>query len=276
LSVRLRLRRMGRKKKPFYRIVAADQRSPRDGRFIEIIGNYDPLQDPQTIELKEDRIHYWLEKGAQPSSTVRSLLRKKGIWHRLDMQKQGLDAEKIEEEMKKWELLQIERSTRLASEKVKKAKAKEARKEAEKSEIQTTEETKVAGPPAETAGALLPVEKSAKSEATEETADTAVTLEESVKSEAAEEKAGTAVPLEESEKSEAAEEKAEEPAEEAKVEEAQSEVTEETVQENPVSEPVSEQAKTKTKSKKNTGSDRGDESTTAAAEAAEADSKDEK
>ena len=100
MSVRLRLRRMGRKKRPFYRIVAADQRSPRDGRFIEIIGHYDPLQDPHIVELKEDRIQYWLAQGAQPSSTVRSLLRRQGILHRLDMQKRGLEAEKIEEEMK--------------------------------------------------------------------------------------------------------------------------------------------------------------------------------
>ena len=68
MSVRLRLRRMGRKKRPFYRIVAADQRSPRDGRFIEVVGFYDPLQNPHQLELKEERIYYWLENGAQPST----------------------------------------------------------------------------------------------------------------------------------------------------------------------------------------------------------------
>ncbi len=77
--VRLRLRRMGAKKAPFYRVVAADASSPRDGRFIEVLGHYNPTKDPQIIELKEDRIRYWLGVGAQPSDTVRSLFRQKGL-----------------------------------------------------------------------------------------------------------------------------------------------------------------------------------------------------
>ena len=77
--VRLRLRRMGAKKAPFYRVVAADATSPRDGRFIEVLGHYNPTKDPQIIELKEDRIRYWLDVGAQPSDTVRSLFRQKGL-----------------------------------------------------------------------------------------------------------------------------------------------------------------------------------------------------
>lgn len=77
--VRLRLRRMGAKKAPFYRVVAADATSPRDGRFIEILGHYNPTKDPQIIELKEDRVRYWLGVGAQPSDTVLSLFRQKGL-----------------------------------------------------------------------------------------------------------------------------------------------------------------------------------------------------
>ena len=77
--VRLRLRRMGAKKAPFYRVVAADASSPRDGRFIEVLGHYNPTRDPQIIELKEDRVKYWLGVGAQPSDTVRSLFRQKGL-----------------------------------------------------------------------------------------------------------------------------------------------------------------------------------------------------
>lgn len=77
--VRLRLRRMGAKKAPFYRVVAADASSPRDGRFIEILGHYNPAKNPQIIELKEDRVMYWLGVGAQPSDTVLSLFRKKGL-----------------------------------------------------------------------------------------------------------------------------------------------------------------------------------------------------
>ena len=128
MAVRLRLRRMGRKKRPFYRLVVADQRSPRDGRFIEKLGYYDPLTKPHTLNFDEDRIIYWLNNGAQPSTTVNNLLRQKGILHRLDMQKKGVDEAKIEEEMKKWELLQEERQKRTeaaaAQKKAKKAKEK--------------------------------------------------------------------------------------------------------------------------------------------------------
>lgn len=77
--VRIRLRRMGAKKKPFYRIVVANQRSARDARFIEIIGTYNPLTDPGTIELKHDRAAYWLGVGAQPSEAVARLLKKENI-----------------------------------------------------------------------------------------------------------------------------------------------------------------------------------------------------
>jgi small subunit ribosomal protein S16 len=77
--VRIRLRRVGRKKSPIYRIVVADSRSPRDGRFIEIIGNYSPRQGDRAIDLKTDRANYWLDNGAQPSDTVRSLLRRAGV-----------------------------------------------------------------------------------------------------------------------------------------------------------------------------------------------------
>ena len=77
--VRIRLRRTGRKKTPTFRIVVADQTSPRDGRFIEIIGQYIPRQGDKAINLKTDRANYWLDKGAQPSDTVRSLLRRAGV-----------------------------------------------------------------------------------------------------------------------------------------------------------------------------------------------------
>ncbi len=134
MSVRLRLRRMGRKKRPYYRIVAADQRSPRDGRFIEIVGNYDPLQKPYQLDIKEERVHYWLDNGAQPSTTVKRLLRRQGIWFRRELLKKGIDQEKIDEEIKKWELLQIERQKNKEVNKVKKAKEKAEKKQAEKEE----------------------------------------------------------------------------------------------------------------------------------------------
>jgi len=79
LAVKLRLTRVGSKKNPVYRIVAADSRSPRDGKFLEIVGRYNPQTDPSTIELDEDRIRDWISKGAQPSQTVKRLLKAKNF-----------------------------------------------------------------------------------------------------------------------------------------------------------------------------------------------------
>jgi len=79
LAVKLRLTRVGSKKNPVYRIVAADSRSPRDGKFIEIVGRYNPQTDPSTIELKEDKVREWLAKGAQPTDSVRKLLKIQGL-----------------------------------------------------------------------------------------------------------------------------------------------------------------------------------------------------
>jgi small subunit ribosomal protein S16 len=79
MAVKLRLRRIGRKKNPVYRIVAADSKSPRDGRFIEILGQYAPRQGETALNLDTERVNHWLDVGAQPSDTVRSLLRKAGL-----------------------------------------------------------------------------------------------------------------------------------------------------------------------------------------------------
>ena len=82
MATRIRLRRMGANKRPFYRVVVADQRSPRDGRFIENIGKYHPLEDPSLIEIDPERAMHWLRVGAQPSDQVRNLMVKVGIWDR--------------------------------------------------------------------------------------------------------------------------------------------------------------------------------------------------
>lgn len=82
MAVRLRLRREGTHKRPHYRIVAADARSPRDGRFIEAIGHYHPLEEPSRIVIDEERALYWLNNGAQPTEPVLKLLRITGIWER--------------------------------------------------------------------------------------------------------------------------------------------------------------------------------------------------
>ena len=80
MSTRIRLRRLGANKRPYYRVVVADQRAPRDGRFIENIGKYHPLEDPSLIEIDQERALHWLRTGAQPSAQVRNLMVKTGIW----------------------------------------------------------------------------------------------------------------------------------------------------------------------------------------------------
>ena len=87
MAVKLRLKRMGSKRKPFYRIVAADSRAPRDGRFIEIIGTYNPTTNPASVVLNEELATKWLKEGAQPSDTVRNILSKEGIMKRLHEEK---------------------------------------------------------------------------------------------------------------------------------------------------------------------------------------------
>lgn len=79
MAVKLRLVRMGAKKAPFYRIIAADSRAPRDGRFIEMLGTYDPTVNPARVTIKEEEVLKWLNNGAQPSDTVKNLLSKEGI-----------------------------------------------------------------------------------------------------------------------------------------------------------------------------------------------------
>ncbi|QKG84642.1 30S ribosomal protein S16 [Kroppenstedtia pulmonis] len=79
MAVKIRLKRMGAKKAPFYRLVVADSRSPRDGRFIEEIGTYNPLTEPAQVKINEEKALHWLANGAQPSDTVKNLFRKEGI-----------------------------------------------------------------------------------------------------------------------------------------------------------------------------------------------------
>lgn len=92
MAVRIRLKRMGAKKAPFYRIVVSDSRSPRDGRFVEEIGTYNPLSDPAQVTIKEDRALYWLQTGATPSDSARHLLSEKGVMKRFHELRQGSKA----------------------------------------------------------------------------------------------------------------------------------------------------------------------------------------
>jgi len=95
LAVRIRLRRLGTKKRPTYRFVAVDSRMPRDGRFIEVLGHYKPIEKPARIKIEEERMAYWLDKGAQPSDTVASLMKQIGFMKKYEMLKKGEDVSQI-------------------------------------------------------------------------------------------------------------------------------------------------------------------------------------
>jgi small subunit ribosomal protein S16 len=96
--VRIRLRRVGAKNQPSYRIVAADKESPRDGRFLEILGFYNPRTDPATLKVKEDRVYEWLSNGAQPSDSVKQLFQSSGVFERFERFKAGESLETLVEE----------------------------------------------------------------------------------------------------------------------------------------------------------------------------------
>jgi len=124
LSVKIRLTRMGRKKVPFYRIVAIDSHKRRDGKYLEKIGTYNPLTQPEQVDIDRDLALKWLENGAIPSNTVRSMFSREGIMFEMDLRKRGLSEDEVAEEMKKWETMQEER--------IKKREAMEAQAKREK------------------------------------------------------------------------------------------------------------------------------------------------
>jgi small subunit ribosomal protein S16 len=80
MAVKIRLARHGAKKRPFYRIVAADSENPRDGRFLERLGTYNPLQDPAQVDLNTERVKYWIDQGATPTDTVKAILKREGVF----------------------------------------------------------------------------------------------------------------------------------------------------------------------------------------------------
>lgn len=131
--VKLRLKRMGKKKIPLYKIVAADSRSPRDGRFIEALGNYNPHTDPMTLTLKEDRILYWLKSGAKPTETVRSLLKYEGIMMKFRLLKSKVSEEKVNEKLQEFISSKPAKLERAKARKIRQ-KENRAKRKAEKTE----------------------------------------------------------------------------------------------------------------------------------------------
>lgn len=126
MAVKIRLKRMGKKKQPFYRIVVADSRAPRDGRSIEKIGHYNPIPEQTDLVINEDRLFYWLDEGAIPSDTVFSLLRGRGLTLKYELKKRDADEATIAKEMHKWELAHSERGKKKAATELAKQAAEEA------------------------------------------------------------------------------------------------------------------------------------------------------
>jgi len=150
VAVRLRLRRVGKKKMPIYHIVAADSRAARNGKFLEIVGRYEPLQHPAVISAKEERLFYWLKTGALPTDTVRSLLQKNGLWMKWSLTKKGKDAAFIATEMEKWQMADAEKRQRADARKARQTAARKKKRAAVTAEKPST-------PPAAEPEAAAPV-----------------------------------------------------------------------------------------------------------------------
>lgn len=122
--VKIRLRREGKKKHPIYKFVATDIRKPRNGGYLEALGQYDPNTDPAVITVREARVEYWLRNGAQPTDTVRSLFRRTGFWLKWTLTRQGKDESVIKTVVERWQLQQVDKSKRDADRKVRRAAKK--------------------------------------------------------------------------------------------------------------------------------------------------------
>ena len=129
--VKLRLRRVGKKKQPIYKIVVADSRASRNGKFIESIGQYNPLVHPMIIDVNEARLFAWLKRGAMPTDTMRSLLQRRGLWLKWGLMKKGADEATITAEMEKWQMQQTEKAEREAARKLRRKAAKRKKVAAE-------------------------------------------------------------------------------------------------------------------------------------------------
>ncbi len=166
MAVKIRLKKMGSKKRPFYRLIAADSRSPRDGRFLETLGHYNPMTEPAEVKIDEDKVYKWLGNGAQPTINAANLIKAQGIIERWELVQTGLTiAEvkaKIEERRTKQPKAQNKEKTKLSKKAI--AAAKKAEEEAAKA---AEEEAKPAEAPAEEAPAEkaeAPAEESGEEE----------------------------------------------------------------------------------------------------------------
>jgi small subunit ribosomal protein S16 len=239
LAVRLRLVRFGRKKRPFYRIVAVDSRKKRDGAYIEKVGHYDPLTNPPEVVFDEDKVLKWLNNGAIPTDTVTNLLSAKGILLKRNLMRRDLPQEEIDIEMQKWSMMQEEKAAR-KKEKAAKAPAKEP--EAPPAAEATPEEIFVAEEEKAEAAKTVVEEPAEKSEIeTQETPVEEAKVEEPV-TEVVEE-AKKEKPAKKVKKAKAAEEPKEVTAEEAEAETLPKEAEEKTETKDPAEDKPKKKAK---------------------------------
>jgi len=177
LAVKLRLKRMGRRKRPFYRIVAIDSRKRRDGAEIERLGWYDPLKVENTIELKLDRIIHWLNEGAQTSETVDNIFKENGLKYRLHLMKEGKNEDEIEALISDWQNNQEQKRIKVLEQKEAKklaaSKAKIAEVEAEVAAAEAVEKAPAEAPVEEVAETAEEVPTEAVEEAPVEVAEEA-------------------------------------------------------------------------------------------------------
>ena len=139
MAVRIRLRRVGKKKMPIYHIVATDSRTARSGKFLEIIGRYDPLQHPLQVSTKDDRVFYWLKVGALPTATVRSLFQRTGLWLKWGLMKKGSDEATIVAATEKWQMAQVEKHQRDDARKARRVASRRAKNKKPEGESATAQ-----------------------------------------------------------------------------------------------------------------------------------------
>lgn len=147
--VKIRLRREGKKGYPIYKLVATDIRSPRNGGYLEALGQYNPNLNPVTLALKEDRIEHWLKRGAIPTDTVRSILKRNGFWLRWTLARQGKDEATVRSVVERWQLQQAEKSRREADRRARRADRKKKAKGAEAESAPAAASATPAAPAAE-------------------------------------------------------------------------------------------------------------------------------
>ena len=137
MATKIRLKRIGRRNRPFYRMVAMDSRNRRDGAAIEELGWYNPIDSNRSYDLKDERILFWLGEGAQPTDAAKKLLRRAGLSHRWHLMQQGMDGSDLEKEMKKWELNREDVLEKRAEKQEQKAKVVSKKNEVEAAETVT-------------------------------------------------------------------------------------------------------------------------------------------